>query len=71
MEEVLQSILAELKYQTKLFEGLIDRKDCGDKKGTMKEMQDQLRETALNMFKGTPMEEKMRETMEKMTDGLG
>ena len=69
--DVLQSILEELKYQTKLLERIADGKeDCGDSAEKAKAMQEQLYKTTIKMFKGTPMENKMKEMLKGITNGL-
>lgn len=69
--DLLRSILEELKYQTKLLESVVGgKKDCGDSDKKTKAMQEQLYKTTVKMFKGTPMENKMKEMLKGITNGL-
>lgn len=70
MEEILKSILEEMQYQTKLIETAIS--EGGDLSNRQKkrneEARDRMMESISGMFKGSPMEDKMKTMMKTVTD---
>lgn len=71
VERLLQLILEEQKYQTKLLEDVIAKKeDCAGREEKIKELRAQLFSTVSTVFKGTQMEEKMSKMLKGVINGF-